>query len=135
MSGGQVRRLAARRAVSSAHGQASVELVALVPLAVAAAFAVSQLLAFLAAREHAGAAAQAAATALVRGEDARAAAVEAIDDAPRRRVRVIVRGRRVTVRVAPRGAIATVLTAEAEADAGPPPDDAEATTHVEDDGR
>jgi hypothetical protein len=105
-----------------ALGQASVELVALLPLALAVALAVGQVLAAGAARELAGNAAEAGAMAIVQGEDPRAAARDAIPDWSARRVTVRVVGRSVEVRVRPRAVLpglAGPLTAGASADAGP----------------
>jgi hypothetical protein len=103
-------------------GQASVELVALLPVAVVVALAVAQLLAAGAARELAGNAATAGAAALVQGADARAAARDALPGWPRSRVDLRVDGRRVRVRLRPRRVLpglAERLTVTAVADAGP----------------
>lgn len=107
----------------SEAGQSAVEVVALLPLLVAVALAVGQLLAAGVARELAGQAAQAGAMALVQGDgDARAAALEALPGWSRRRMDVEVRGRRVTVRLEPVGVLpgaARRLVASRSADAGP----------------
>jgi hypothetical protein len=106
------------------HGQATVELIAFLPLLLAVALAGASLLAAQSAGEQAGAAAQAGAMALLQGGDARAAATRALPAAVRSRAVVRVRGRRVTVRVRPRLPTATLvraLTARATADAGPEP--------------
>jgi len=106
------------------RGQATVELIALLPLLLVAALAGAALLAAQAADEQAGAAAQAGAMALLQGGDARAAATRALPAAVRSRAVIRVRGRRVTVRVSPRLPIAALtrpLTAHATADAGPEP--------------
>jgi hypothetical protein len=104
------------------RGQATVELIALLPLLLVAALAGGALLAAQAAGEQAGMAAQAGAMALLQGGDPRAAATRALPAAARSRAVIRVRGRRVTVRVRPRLPIAALtrpLTAHATADAGP----------------
>jgi hypothetical protein len=104
------------------RGQASVELVALVPLLVAVALALGQLLAAGAARELAGHAAEAAAIAHGRGDDAAAAARASLPGWSRERLEVEVDGRRVTAIVRPLPLVpplADRLTAEVTADAGP----------------
>lgn len=104
------------------RGQASVELVALLPLLVAVALSVGQLLAFGAAREAAGQAAGAGAIALLRGGDAAAAARSAVPGWSRERVAVRVRGRQVRVRLRPMVVVPGLgdgLVARAAADAGP----------------
>ena len=106
------------------RGQATVELIALLPLLLVAALAGGALLAAQAAGEQAGAAAQAGAMALLQGGDPRAAATRALPAAARSRAVIRVHGRRVTVRVSPRLPIAPLarpLTAAATADAGPEP--------------
>jgi hypothetical protein len=103
-------------------GQASIELVTVLPVAVLVALAVAQLLAAGAARELAGNAATAGAAALVQGADARAAARDALAGWPPSRVDLRVEGRRVRVRLRPRRVLpglAERLTATAVADAGP----------------
>ncbi len=110
--------------VAADSGQASVELVGLVPLAAVLALAAAQLLAAGAARELAGHAAQAGAMALLQEADPRAAALEAIPGWSRGRVVVRVAGRRVRVRLRPRTlmpGLAELLEARAEADAGSVP--------------
>ena len=116
------RRRAVRAAAMSERGQASVELVALLPLLVAVALAAGQLLAFGAAREAAGQAAGAGAIALLRGGDAAAAARAAVPGWSRERVAVRVRGRQVRVRLRPVvlvPGVGDLLVARAAADAGP----------------
>jgi hypothetical protein len=108
----------------SERGQASVELVALVPLVVAVVLAAAQLLAAGAARELAGHAAEAGAVALLQGADARAAARDAVPGWSRGRVRVRVEDRRVRVRLRPRAfvpGLARLLETTGAADAGPAP--------------
>ena len=109
--------------VRSASGQASVELVALLPLAALIALAIGQLLASGAARELAGNAAEAGAAALLQGTDPAAAARAALPGWSRERATVRVAGRRVEVHVRPRTVVpllAERLEASATADAGPP---------------
>jgi hypothetical protein len=103
-------------------GQASVEVVALLPLVVVAALAVMALLAAGQARELAGHAATAGAMAILQGADPERAARAAAPSWPRARMDVRVHGRRVRVRVRPRapfGLGAGLLQATAAADAGP----------------
>jgi hypothetical protein len=103
-------------------GQATVELVALLPVLLAVAATVFCVLAAGRAREVAASAAQAGAMALIRDADPRAAARDVIPAADRRRARIDVRGRRVTVRVVPRVPVrdlARRLAATSSADAGP----------------
>ena len=118
-------------------GQASVELVALLPLVAVVALGVAQLLAVLAAYEQAGGAAEAGAIALVRGEDAREAARAALPRISRGRVTIDVSERKVRVRVVPRMALFGLrekLTAGATAHAGTAAGGGEPPAHVEDDG-
>ena len=106
------------------RGQASVELVALAPMLLAAALAVAQLLAAGAARELADHAAEAGAIAVLQQTDPAAAAREALPGWSRGRVDVRVQDRHVRVRVRPRSflpALAQLLEATGEADAGPRP--------------
>jgi hypothetical protein len=115
------RRWSASR---SERGQSTVELVAFLPLVLAAGLAGATILAGQAAEEHAGQAAQAGAMALLQGSDPREAAESALPADSRRRATILVRGRRVTVRVRPNlppAALADRLTAVATADAGPDP--------------
>jgi Flp pilus assembly protein TadG len=109
--------------LASERGQASVELVALLPLLLAAGLGVFSLLGAGAAAEAAGAAAEAGAIALVQGRDAEGAARAALDGWPRPDTRIRVSGRRVTVRVAPAGPLPALddrLAATVTADAGEP---------------
>lgn len=104
------------------RGQASVELVALAPLLVAAALAVSQLLAAGAAQELADHAAEAGAVALLQRADPADAARAALPGWSRGRLDVRVQDRRVRVRLRPRTflpALAELFEATGEADAGP----------------
>ncbi|MGZ8632791.1 MAG: hypothetical protein ACXWZZ_02915 [Solirubrobacteraceae bacterium] len=111
------------RRLSCASGQASVELVALLPLVALIALAIGQLLAAGAARELAGNAAEAGAAALLQGSDPVAAARAALSGWPRARTSVHVAGRRVEIHVRPRTVIPVLagrLEASATAAAGPP---------------
>jgi hypothetical protein len=104
------------------HGQATVELVALLPLLLLSGIAGAAVLAGQSADEQAGQAAHAGAIALLQGGDPRQAAREALPVAARGRATITVSGHRVTVRVRPRvplPALAGPLTAEAEAAAAP----------------
>jgi hypothetical protein len=122
-----IRALAARatrRRISDERGQATIELVALIPLLLVAGLAGAAVVAGQSAGEQAGLAAQAGAMALIQGGDPRAAARDALPKGVRERSRVAVHGRKVTVRVRPSvplPALAGHLDAEATADAGPEP--------------
>lgn len=108
--------------MSRRDGQASVELVALLPLVVAVALALLQALAAGRASELAGHAAHAGAVAIAQGGDGAAAARAALPGWARSRVRIEVRGTRVRVRLTPRTILpgfAALLSASATADAGP----------------
>jgi hypothetical protein len=103
-------------------GQATVELVALVPVLLLVVLTAAALLAGHGAREQAGHAAQAGAMAMLQGRDPRESARRALPHGVRRRARVEIHGRRVTVRVRPRlPLVARAMTAEVTADAGPEP--------------
>ncbi len=105
-------------------GQATVELVALLPLVFVITVTAAAVLAGHGAQEQAGAAAQAGAMALLQGGDPRAAAQRALPPATRARATITIAGRRVTVRVRPSlpvRAVAAAMTAEASAEAGPEP--------------
>jgi hypothetical protein len=113
---------ASARALRSARGQATVELVGLLPLLLAVALAVFAVLAAGAAKEAARAAAQAGAVAMLQDRDPKAAARAAVPDWARGRVDVAVRGRSVRVVVRPRTPVAVLdrrLVGRAEAHAGP----------------
>jgi hypothetical protein len=106
------------------RGQASVELVAILPLVVVVALAVAQLLAAGAAIELAGHAAEAGAVAVLEGGDATAAARRSVPGWSARHMRVRVSGRRVEVRLRPVAlvpGVGSLLEADGRADAGPPP--------------
>jgi hypothetical protein len=106
------------------RGQASVELVALMPLVIALVLAVAQVLAGGAAHELAGHAAEAGAVALLQGTDIEAAARDAVPGWSSGRLRVRVDQRRVLVRLRPRAfvpGLAGLLETTGAADAGPAP--------------
>jgi hypothetical protein len=108
--------------VPGPRGQASVELLGLLPLAVLVALAIGQLLAAGSARELAGNAAEAGAAALLQGSDPADAARDALPGWSRDRATVSVAGHRVEVRLRPRMVIpvlANRLEARVSADAGP----------------
>ena len=93
----------------------------MLPLLVAVAFAIAQLLMAGAAKEYAGHAAEAGAVALLEGGDPKAAARDAVPGWSRSRVDVSVRGGRIRVAVRPTGLVpplADLLVAHAEARAG-----------------
>jgi len=105
-------------------GQATVELVALLPLLAVVGLAACQVLAAGAARELAGNAAEAGAAAMLQGGDAREAARASLPGWSRDRAELRVDGRRVRVRLAPRTVLPGLgsrLEATATADAGPRP--------------
>lgn len=106
---------------SGQTGQASVELVALLPAVLVVALAAAQVLAAGAAREAAGQAAAAGAAAMLQDRDPREEA-RAAAGVPARRLRIEIDGRRVDVRVTPRAVLpglAERLSSRASADAGP----------------
>jgi len=104
------------------HGQATVELAALLPLVAVIALAAYALLAGLAAGEQAGVAAEAGAIALLQDRDATAAARDALPGSTRSSATVHVNGRRVTVAVRPRvPLVARLLATRVSAHAGPEP--------------
>jgi Flp pilus assembly protein TadG len=108
----------------AASGQASVELVALLPLVLVVALAIFSVVAAHSADEQAGAAAEAAALALLQGGDPHDAALAALPGAVRRRATVTLSGRRVHVEVRPRlplplPGLPALLAGEADTDAGP----------------
>ena len=103
-------------------GQATVELVALVPILLVVVLAAAALLAGHGAREQAGVAAQAGAMAMLQGGDPHDSALTALPDGLRGGAEIEIHGRRVTVRVRPRlPIVAQAMTAEVTADAGPEP--------------
>jgi hypothetical protein len=108
--------------VSGTGGQASIELLGMVPLCLIVALGAGELLAAGAGRSAASGAAQAAAMALVQGGDPDRAARAAAPGWAGSRVTVRVSGRHVRVRVSPPGLLpgtAGLLATDAEADAGP----------------
>jgi hypothetical protein len=103
-------------------GQASVELVGVLPLVALLALALGQLLAAGAARELAGNAAEAGAAALLQRRDPARAARDALPGWSSARTSVRVEGRVVRVALRPPGLLpgfAAALEAHATADAGP----------------
>jgi hypothetical protein len=106
----------------TSRGQATVELVAILPLALLIALTIAQLLAAGSARELAGNAAEAGAAALLQGTDPTQAARNALPGWSRDRATVRVTARRVNVHLRPRAVIpllAKRLEVHATADAGP----------------
>jgi hypothetical protein len=111
-----------RDRIRSAGGQATVELVGALPLAVLVALAAGQLLAAGAARELAGNAAEAGAVAILQGIEPLDASRAALPGWSKDRVHVQVADRRVRVRLRPVAVIPGVadrLAATVVADAGP----------------
>jgi hypothetical protein len=106
------------------RGQATVELVALLPLVLAVALVAATILTGQAAAEQAGQAAEAGAIAALQGGDPEQAAERAIPAGGRSRATVTRTGTRITVTLRPRvplGFPATALEASATADIGPEP--------------
>jgi len=108
----------------SERGQATVELVGLMPLVAAVVLAAFTGVAAFAAHEQAGAAAEAGAVALLQDRDPSTAARHALPEAARGRSRIRISGRRVTVSVRPRvpllaRRLQATVTADAGAEAGP----------------
>lgn len=113
-----------RRRGAAERGQATVELVALLPVLMAVGLGAGQVLAAGAARELAGHGAQAGAAAILQGKDPERAARDALPGWSHERIAVRVDGRRVVVRVRPVTIVPGVgrsMTATVAADAGPPP--------------
>jgi hypothetical protein len=109
---------------SATRGQATVELVALLPLLLLIGAVAFHVLAAGRAEEAAEGAAEAGAVALLQDGDPADAARSALVGWSRSHTRVRVRGRRVEVTVRPRSPLAVVtkhFTARAIADAGPVP--------------
>jgi hypothetical protein len=124
VAGARSRRGAASiaRVDRCARGQATVELVGLLPLAILVGLAIGQLLAAGAARELAGNAAEAGATAILQDADPKDAARDALPGWSDDHVEIEVKGRRVRVELRPVPVIpgtADRLTATVVADAGP----------------
>jgi hypothetical protein len=113
----------ARCLAAGCRGQATVELVGALPLAVLVALAAGQLLAAGAARELAGNAAEAGAAAILQGTpEPRDAARDALPGWSKDRAEVRVEGRRVRVQLRPLVVVPGVadrLAATVVADAGP----------------
>jgi hypothetical protein len=110
--------------VSGENGQATVELVALLPLLLVAALVGAAIIAAHAAGEQAGQAAEAGAIAVLQGRDPTEAARRALPTGARSRATITVLDRRVTVQLRPDlplAAIEPALTGEATATAGPEP--------------
>ena len=112
-------------AAGDARGQASIELLGLLPLVAVIALVAMTVVASHAAGEQAGEAAEAGALALLQGggESPRDAAEHALDEPTRRRATITITGHTVHVRVRPRVALpipglAEALAGQAEADAG-----------------
>jgi hypothetical protein len=113
-----------RPSTSSETGQASIELVAMLPLALIVGIAILTLLAARAASGQAAAAAQAGAMALIQETDPREAARAALPAAARRRATIRIDDRAIAVTVRPAiqlGFLGDTLSATASADAGPEP--------------
>jgi hypothetical protein len=112
--------------LASTHGQASVEVVAFLPLVMLIALAAFTAISAYTAHEQAGEAAEAAALALLQGgSDPRTAARDALPKAARPRATITIDGRRVHVRVRPRlplpvPGLADRLAGNVRANAGPP---------------
>ncbi len=112
-----------------AAGQASIEVVALIPMLVVVVAAVVQVLAAGSARERAGAAAAAGAVALLQDADPREAIERALGPAAER-ADFVIDAHHVRVTVRPRAfapPFADLLAATAEADAGEEGDSARRT--------
>jgi hypothetical protein len=115
------RRCGPRRWVGEA-GQSTVELIGMVPLLVVVVLAAAEVLAAGAVRVAGSSAAEAAAMAVVQGNDPQDAARAAVPDWTHGRLGVRVSGRHVRVRIAPPSLLpgtASLLATIAEADAGP----------------
>ena len=111
--------------MTGTRGQASIEVLGLLPLVGVIALVAMTVIASHTAGEQAGEAAEAGALVFLQGgEDPRAAAAGALSEETRKRATITVSGRRVHVRVRPRLALpipglADRLAGEAHADAGP----------------
>jgi hypothetical protein len=109
--------------MSGDDGQATVELVAFLPLLLVIALAAAAVLAGQVAGEQAGQAAEAGALARLQGADPRGAARRALPPSARRRTRIDVHGDRITVHVRPNlplAALEAPLTGTATAATGSP---------------
>jgi hypothetical protein len=111
--------------MTGSRGQASIEVLGLLPLVALIALVALTVIASHTAGEQAGEAAEAGALVFLQGgADPRSAAAEALSEATRKRATISVSGRRVHVRVRPRlvlpiPGLADRLAGEAHADAGP----------------
>jgi hypothetical protein len=112
--------------MTGSRGQASIELLGLLPLVGLIALVAMTMIASHTAGEQAGEAAEAGALVLLQGgaTDPREAARAALDESTRKRATITVSRRTVRVRVTPRLALpipglADHLAGEAHADAGP----------------
>ena len=108
--------------MTGSRGQASIEVLGLLPLVGLIALVALTMIASHTAGEQAGEAAEAGF--LQGGDDPRSAAEEALPETTRKRATITVSGRRVHVRVRPRLALpipglADRLAGEAHTDAGP----------------
>ncbi len=109
---------------SDSAGQASVELIGVLPFVMLIALVAFTFLSARTANEQAGEAAEAAAVALLQGSDPRAAAEAALPAAVRRHARVTIDADHVRVHVRPRlplPGLAERLAGDAQADAAPRP--------------
>jgi hypothetical protein len=112
--------------MTGTRGQASIEILGLLPLVGVIALVAMAVIASHTAGEQAGEAAEAGALVLLQGGagDPRTAAEQALDESARKRATITVSGRSVRVRVRPRLALpipglADHLAGEAHAVAGP----------------
>jgi hypothetical protein len=111
--------------MTGSRGQASIEVLGLLPLVGLIALVALTMIASHTAGEQAGEAAEAGALVFLQGgADPRSAAAEALPEETRTRTTITVAGRRVHVRVRPHLALpipglADRLAGEAHADAGP----------------
>jgi hypothetical protein len=124
ITGRRSRRSAGGEPLGGDCGQATIELVGVLPLCVAVALGAGQLLAAGAVHELAGTAAEAGAMAILQGGDPTRSARAALPGWSRSRMAVRVSGRTVRVRLRPVTLVpglSGALAAEATADAGPTP--------------
>jgi hypothetical protein len=111
--------------MTESRGQASIEVLGLLPLVALIALVVFTMIASHTAGEQAGEAAEAGALAFLQGGvDPRTAAEEALSEPARKRATITISGHRVRVHVRPQLALpipglADRLAGEAHADAGP----------------
>jgi Flp pilus assembly protein TadG len=110
------------QSIPGTAGQASVELVAALPVVLVVALAAFAVISAHAAAEQAGEAAEAGAVAILQDHDPRAAARAALPAAVRPRAQIVIAGTRVHVQVRPRlplPGLGDRLAGSADADAGP----------------